>query len=258
MMLRRAAFVLALGAAALPARAGMFDDEEARQQIVNLQKLVAAQKQRLDSVEAEARDRRAVLDLASQIEQLRGELAKMRGQLELLANQGETADKRQKDLYLDIDARLRKLEQAREEQAKAAEKSAAGPAEPAAAEAKAYEAALNQFKLGNYPLAISAFNGFLVTYPSSPLAPSAQYWIGNAHYAQRDYKNTIAAQQKVLANWPEAPKAADAMLNMASAQAESGDARGARRTLEALVVKYPESPAAASAKQRLAQPAAKR
>ena len=260
MMLLRAAVALALAAAVLPARAGMFDDDEARLEIVKLQKLIAAQKERLDSVENEVRDRRAVLDLASQIDQLRGEIAKMRGQLELLANQGESADKRQKDLYLDIDARLRKLEQAREEQAKAAEKAAAapGPGEPAPAEAKAYEAALNQFKLGNYPLAISAFSGFLVTYPSSPLAPSAQYWIGNAHYAQRDYKNTIAAQQKVLANWPEAPKAADAMLNMASAQAESGDARGARRTLEALVVKYPESPAAASAKQRLAQPAAKR
>ena len=163
MMLRRAALVLALSVAAVAAHAGLFDDDEARQEILKLQKLVAAQKQRLDerldAVEAEARDRRAVLDLASQIEQLRGELAKMRGQLELLANQAENADKRQKDLYLDIDARLRKLEQAREEQAKAAEKSAAGPAEPAR-RAKAHEAALNQFKLGNYPLAISASTGF--------------------------------------------------------------------------------------------------
>ncbi len=121
MMLLRAALVLALAAAAPPARAGLFDDDEARREIVNLQKLIAAQKQRLDerldAVEIEARDRRAVLELASQIEQLRGEMAKMRGQLELLANQGDNADKRQKDLYLDIDARLRKLERSYEEQA---------------------------------------------------------------------------------------------------------------------------------------------
>ena len=257
-MLRPGALAIALALAAMPARAGLFDDEEARRQIANLQRVVDAQQKRLEGIEAEARDRRALLDLASQIEQLRGDLAKMRGQLELLANQAETADKRQKDLYVDIDARLRKLEQAKEQAAAPAEKPAAGPGEPAAAETKVYEAALNQFKLANYPLAISAFNGFLVTYPASPLAPSAQYWIGNAYYAQRDYKNTIAAQQKVLANWPDNPKAADAMLNMASAQAESGDARGARRTLEALSVQYPTSPAAASAKQRLAQPATKR
>jgi tol-pal system protein YbgF len=250
---------IALALAAVPARAGLFDDEEARRQIANLQRMVEAQQKRLEGIEAEVRDRRALLDLASQIEQLRGDLAKMRGQLELLANQADNADKRQKDLYVDIDARLRKLEQAKEQPpAAGAEKPAAGPGEPAATETKAYEAALNQFKLANYPLAISAFNGFLATYPASPLAPSAQYWIGNAYYAQRDYKNTIAAQQKVLANWPDSPKAADAMLNMASAQSESGDARGARRTLEALIVKYPTSSAAASAKQRLAQPAAKR
>ncbi len=257
-MLRSVAFAIVLALVAASARAGLFDDEEARRQIANLQRLVDAQQKRLEGVEAEARDRRALLDLASQIEQLRGDLAKMRGQLELLANQADNADKRQKDLYVDIDARLRKLEQAKEQPAAGAEKPAAGPDEPAATETKAYEAALNQFKLANYPLAISAFNGFLVTYPASPLAPSAQYWIGNAYYAQRDYKNTIAAQQKVLANWPDNPKAADAMLNMASAQSESGDARGARRTLEALIVKYPTSSAAASAKQRLAQPAAKR
>jgi tol-pal system protein YbgF len=258
-MFRSVAFAVVLALAAASARAGMFDDEEARRQIANLQRVVDAQQKRLEAVEAEARDRRGLLELASQIEQMRGELAKIRGQLEVLANQADNADKRQKDLYVDIDARLRKLEPVKEKEAVAsADKPAAGSAEPAAAEAKAYEAALNQFKLANYPLAISALNGFLVTYPSSPLAPSAQYWIGNAYYAQRDYRNTIAAQQKVLTNWPDNPKAADAMLNMASAQAESGDARSARRTLETLLVKYPASPAAASAKQRLAQPAVKR
>ena len=126
-----------------------------------------------------------------------------------------------------------------------------------AAETKAYEAALNQFKLGNYPLAISAFQGFMVTYPSSRLAPSAQYWIGNAHFAQRDYKQAIAAQQRVLAAWPDDPKAPDAMLNIASAQDALGDRRGAQKTLEGLLAKYPQSPAAASAKQRLTQGAKK-
>jgi tol-pal system protein YbgF len=199
-------------------------------------------------------DRRALVEIASQIEALRTEIARMRGQLEVLQNQAESADKRGKDLYVDIDTRLRKLEQPRE--------TAAAPDKPAAeagvpqAESRAYEAALNQFKLGNYPLAISAFQGFLVTYPSSKLAPSAQYWIGNAHFAQRDYKQAAAAQQRVLASWPDDPKAPDAMLNIATAQDTLGDRRGAQKTLEALLARYPQSPAAASAKQRLAPAAA--
>jgi tol-pal system protein YbgF len=178
----------------------------------------------------------------------------MRGQLELLQNHIENADRRGKDLYVDVDARLRKLEQAKEAAAAAAaaEKPAA-EAGPPAAEAKAYEAALNQFKLGNYPLAISAFQGFLVTYPSSKLAPSAQYWIGNAHFAQRDYRQAIVAQQKVISAWPEDQKAPDALLNIASSQEAMGDRRGAQKSLEALLVKYPASPAATSARQRLQQ-----
>ncbi len=198
---------------------------------------------------ARVEDRRALVELAAQIEALRGELARLRGQIELLQNQSETADKRGKDLYVDIDTRLRKLEQTKE----AAVEKPPAEAGPPAAETRAYEAALNQFKLGNYPLAISAFQGFLVTYPVSKLAPSAQYWIGNAHFAQRDYKQAIAAQQRVLSAWPDDAKAPDAMLNIASAQDALGDRRGAQRTLEALVAKHPASPAAASAKQRLNQ-----
>ncbi len=245
---------VALLAFAPGAQAGMFDDEEARARIEQLRKQYEANRtvidERLGRIEAEVRDRRALVDLANQIEGLKGDIARMRGQVEVLLNQAETADKRQKDLYLDIDTRLRKLEQARE-QAAVGDKPAAPPAEVAAAETKAYEAALNQFKLGNYPLAISAFQGFMVTYPSSPLAPSAQYWIGNAHYAQRDYKSSIAAQQKVLSGWPDNAKAPDALLNIATSQEAMGDRRGAQKTLEGLLTRFPGSPAAASAKQRL-------
>jgi tol-pal system protein YbgF len=199
-------------------------------------------------METEIRDRRALMDLAGQIEAFKNDVARMRGQIEVLLNQSETADKRQKDLYLDIDTRLRKLEQVRE--AAAVEKPAAD-APVSAEETKAYEAALNQFKLGNYPLAISALQGLLVTYPNSRLAPNAQYWIGMAYAAQRDYKNAIVAQQKVLTSWPEDSKAPDAMLNIATSQEASGDRRSAQKTLEGLVQRYPASQAAASAKQRL-------
>jgi tol-pal system protein YbgF len=254
--MRRALLAAALAAcAALPAPAfAIFDDDLARAQIQELRQRVDAAAKLVDERLSRLEDRRALVDLASQIEALRGEIARLRGQLEVIQNQVETGDKRGKDLYVDIDARLRKLEQPKEGAA------AATPGSDAmapAAETKAYEAALNQFKLGNYPLAISAFQGFLVTYPSSKLAPSAQYWIGNAYFAQRDYRQAIAAQQRVLSGWPEDAKAADAMLNIASAQDAMGERRGAQKTLESLLVKYPQSPAAASAKQRLAQGAKK-
>lgn len=251
--MRRLAALLVLVAAAAPAWA-LFGDDEARARIEALKKEVQATNRAIDDRLAKLEDRRAILDLAAQIDALKGDIARLRGQVEVLVNLAEQGEKRQKDLYLDIDTRLRKLE-------KPGEGSGDKPAADAgvtAPETKAYEAALNQFKLGNYPLAISAFQGFMVTYPASKLAPSAQYWIGNAHYAQRDFKQAIAAQQRVIAQWPEDPKAADALLNIASSQEAAGDRRGAQKSLEALVSKYPASPAAASAKQRLSQAPAKR
>jgi len=240
---------LGAGLAAPASHAALFGDDE---QLNQLRRQVEANEkaleERIGKLEASAANRGAILDLAGQLDQLRTDLARLRGQVEVLANQIETAEKRQKDLYLDIDTRLRKLEQAREQQPAAGGEPQASPAET-----KAYEAALNQFKLGNYPMAISAFQGFLVTYPSSPLAPSAQYWIGNAHYAQRDYKGAIAAQQKLLNAWPNSSKAPDAMLNMASSQEAAGERSAARKTLQSLVDKFPASSAAESAKQRLAQ-----
>jgi len=247
----RAVFAaLAFAGFASGAHAALFDDDEARARVEALRRQMAATQQsvdeRLGKLEAELRDRSALVDLAGQIEALRGDLSRMRGQIEVLLNQAETADKRQKDLYLDIDTRLRKLEQPKEASAEKPADTAASPEET-----KAYEAALNQFKLGNYPLAISALQGLLVTYPNGRLAPNAQYWIGMAYAAQRDYKNSIGAQQKLIAAWPEDAKAPDAMLNIATSQEAMGDRRGAQKTLEALLVKYPASQAAASAKQRL-------
>ena len=265
--MRLAAFLLAW-LFALPASAQLFDDNEARRRIELLRQQVEANKksteERLLKAEAAAQDaaeraadRGAMLELANQIETLRGEIAKMRGQLEVLAHTAETAEARQKQLYLDIDTRLRKLEQAREQAAAAPEKppapaQPAAEAEPSPGEAKAYQAALDQFKLGNYTLAVAAMQGFLVTYPSSSLAANAQYWIGMAHSGQRDYKSAIAAQRKLLAAWPDSPKAPDAMLSIASAQETMGDRKSAQQTLQELIAKYPASSSAASAKQRLA------
>jgi tol-pal system protein YbgF len=257
---------LALGAVAwalaAPAAAqSFFDDNEARRRIDVLRKEVDASnravEERLTKVEAAvtaAADRSAILEVASQIEALRGEIAKMRGQVEQIANQADTAERRQKDLYLDIDTRLRKLESAREQQAAAEQKPPApgGQAEVSPAETRAYQAALDQFKLGNYPLAVSAMQGFMVTYPQSRLAPNAQYWIGMAYSGQRDYKNAISAQRQLLAAWPDDPKAPDALLSIASSQETMGDRRSAQKTLEELIAKYPQSSAAASAKQRIA------
>jgi len=229
--------------AALPASAGLFDDEEARKRLEALRVEV---NERLEKLEAASRGQ---IELANQIEALKAEVARLRGQVEVLTNEIESTQKRQKDFYVDLDNRLRKLEPQAGADAKPAD---ARPASDPAAETRDYEAALNLFKAGKHKDALAAFLGFIKTYPASPFLPSAHYWAGSAHYQIGEYKKALELFAKLVASWPDDAKAPDALLGEANCQQESGDAKGARKTLETLVEKYPASAAAAVAKQRLA------
>ena len=232
------------------ARAGVFDDEEARRQVKDLS---IKTNERLDTLS------KAQIDLVNQIQSLRDENARLRGQVETLTYELDSAKKRQQDFYVDLDGRLRKLET----QAATPNEATPGPSDtpngetekkPAsdpAAETHDYEAALNLFKANKIKDAAAAFEAFGSTYPESSLAPNAQYWLGNAHYALRDCKKSIEAHRVVVSKWPQNPKAPDSLINIATCQQELGDAKGAKQSLETVLAKYPDSSAASTAKQRL-------
>jgi tol-pal system protein YbgF len=272
------ALVLAAQLAGVPARAGVFDDDEARHRIDVLRgrvdQLESSLNQRLGALESTVKSQ-GLVDLLHDVEDIKADVAKLRGQFEVLTYELDQAQKRQRDLYLDLDGRLRKLEGAAGAGAPAANAAPSGPdsgataatggAAPMAAAAHAppgpadvateqrtYDAGLDQFKSGNFAAAVTSFQAFVRAYPRSPLAPSAIYWSGNAQYALRDFRGAIATQRQLLATYPDSQKVPDAMLNIASCQVELGDTAGSRRTLEDLVAKYPVSEAAGKARQRLA------
>ena len=234
------------------AHAGLFDDEEARRQVNDLSAKV---NERVDTLS------RAQIELVNQIQALREENAKLRGQAETLQYELESAKKRQQDFYVDLDGRLRKLETTAPSTAEASS-SAEGGTPPAdavgkkaasdpAAEAQEYEAALNLFKANKLKDSANAFEAFAKAHPDSTLTPNAYYWQGNALAAQRDCKRAIDAYRAVTNKWSQHPKAPDALIGVASCQQELGDAKSARTTLEAVIIKYPDSAAATTAKQRL-------
>ena len=238
---RIAFLIAALGAA--QAHAGMFDDEEARRQVNDLK------------IKTEARfdqQARGQLELSSQIQRQAEEISRLRGQIETLNYELETAKKRQQDFYLDLDTRLRKFEAPGTAATGDAGNGTAGkPAGDPARESQEYEAALNQFKAGKYKEAAGGFGAFVQKYPDSSLAPNAQYWLGNAWYAQRNCTKAIEAQSVVTTKYAESAKAPDAWLAIATCQQELGNPTAAKRSLETLIAKYPATPAADSAQQRL-------
>ncbi len=258
-MFRLALFLtLFLGCASL-STAGLFSDDEAHQKIAVLQQKIQGMEERIAQTENTARSQG--MGVLSQLDALKSELATLRGQVEVQTHNIETTQKRQRDLYVDLDSRLRKLEQpvapaadtpGQADSAKPASSDQAPVGAAVADESKAYDAALGLFKAGNYQGAIDSFQSFVGAHPNSQLAPSAYYWIGNSYFNLRDYKNAIASQQKLVSQYPNSPKVPDALLNIASSQQGLGDAAAAKKTLGSIVAKYPLSNAAELAKKRLA------
>ena len=239
------AAMLAAGACVhLPASAGLLDDDEARRAILDLRTKVDTVAHDLNARIDTKSDKTSTLDLLTQHEQTMQEIANLRGQLEVLTNEVANTQKRQKDFYVDLDARLRKIEP--QKVSIDGQEAAVAPSEQTT-----YDAALALFKAGNYQAAAAALDAFVKRYPESGYAANAYYWLGNAYYALRDCKSAITQQQVVLKTYPESPKAPDAMLNIASCYLELKDRVSTRKTLEALIAKYPDSNAAKAARDRL-------
>jgi len=256
-------------------QAAIFPDDEARKGVADLKQQVAGLQGKLDEANAarQALEKRVAdldaamkgqaVDSLAQIDRLNAEISKLRGQLEVNSHEIGLAQQRQRDLYTDLDGRLRKLESGTQTAAKPSDAEASGAASPAAApasapsvdaaaELKSYEAAHDLFKAGKYKESAEAFEKFLEAYPGSKYAASAQYWIGYAHFSQKNYKAAIASQQKLIKLYPDNQKVPDAMYNIANSQIQLSDVEGAKQTLRGLLEKYPQSDAAPLAKKRLA------
>jgi tol-pal system protein YbgF len=259
-------------AAALPARAGLFDDDEARRRIEALRQELSQQgkdnEARIQRLEESIRNI-GVIELVRQLEAMNAEIARLRGQIEVLSNENQQLQKRQRDFYLDLDSRMKRLEgggsssstpPSPSSDAATPGVSPQAPVTPARAptreeqarEVKAYDAASNLFRRNDFPSAVEAFRTFMKDYPSSPLAANAGYWIGISYANMRDNGKAMAAQQDVLTKYPQSPKAPDAMLAIAAIQSEQGDSGSARNTLEDIIARYPGSEAAGKARTRLA------
>ena len=231
---------LLLSGVTLTAHAGLFEDEEARRAILDL-------RQRLDAVEkSDSQLRNSLLDLQNQIEQMRQELAQSRGRNEQLVRDVSDMQQRQRDVQSGLDERLRKFEPAR-----VSVDGVEFLAEPT--EKKDFEAAMDIFRGGKFDQAQVSLANFLQRYPQSGYAPSVLFWLGNAEYANKDYKSALTHFRQMLAASPNHTRAPEAMLAVSNVQLELKDVKGARKTLQDLMAAYPNTDTANVAKDRLAK-----
>ncbi len=230
-------------------------------------------------------DNRAMLDMIQLVDQLSDEISQLNGEIEQQGFDIDGIKKRQRELYLDIDRRLRDLESGAAAQAPvgsisvpqiettapvetntASQAPAVEPltSQPASTstqstttsatqsvEKAAYQAAFDTLKEGRYKKAKTELKTFLARYPSSSYAGNAQYWLAEAHYVTRNFEQGIVEFKRVLDRYAGSNKVPDAMLKLGYTFYELKQFPQAKSILNDLRQKFPNETASRLAAKRL-------
>ncbi len=205
-------------------------------------------------------DSQGLVDMFLQMQSLQEEVRQLRGEVEQQTFAIDNLKQRQRDLYLDIDRRMRKLEGGGSVPASTSPSVSSTPGTAAttasapsssADEDAAYRGAFNLLKEGRYEDAIKRFSAFLKKYPNSGYADNAQYWLGEANYVTRKYEQAIKEFEQVVTGYPQSDKRADALLKVGYCHYELQAYDKAKDTLTRVVQEFPKTTAARLADNRL-------
>ena len=272
----------------------LFEDEGARKKLNDIQDQLNALQ---SSIEFEINEKftnfeksnkvdpKLINNFSERINSLFDDLAKLRGEVEVLTYSLQTSEERQKVLYKELNERLQKIEESAlkiENNVNSAE----SPTEnkpltqnnliiqedevlpeiapepiPEAAdlpplvdknlEYQEFEDAKKLITATKYKEAFDALDKFVVNYPSSELLPEAKYNLGYTQFALRNYKAAINTFNKIVLEYPDNPIAPNSLYQVSNSQIQITRITKAKQTLRSLIKKYPNADIIPSAKKRL-------
>ena len=198
-------------------------------------------------------ENRTLEEFSARIDALQQEMQRLQGEAETVNHSIEELKRKQRELYLDLDHRLRTLE--------TAQHSSNGPGSDITPNAAAsggddranYDAAFATLRDGKYEQAIAELQDFLKKYPGSEHAANAQYWLGEAFYVQHRYDTALIEFERVVTRYPTSPKFSDALLKFGLTQYELGAWDKSSQALNQVLTKFPNTSQAQLATQRLEQ-----
>ena len=104
--------------------------------------------------------------------------------------------------------------------------------------ASEYRADVELVKTARHDEAIPALRAFIAKHPHHDYADNAQYWIGEAFYAQKDYARALTEFRAVIEVYPRGNKVPDALLKVGYCYVAMGQGEKARAVLEQVVNLY--------------------
>ena len=272
----------------------LFEDEGARKKLNDIQDQLNALQ---SSIELEINEKftnfeqsnkvdpKLINNFSERINSLFDDLAKLRGEVEVLTYSLQTSEERQKVLYKELNERLQKIEESalkiennvnsvesRTENKPLSQNNliiqedevlpeiAPEPIPEAAdlpplvdknLEYQEFEDAKKLITATKYKEAFDALDKFVVNYPSSELLPEAKYNLGYTQFALRNYKAAINTFNKIVLEYPDNPIAPNSLYQVSNSQIQITRITKAKQTLRSLIKKYPNADIIPSAKKRL-------
>lgn len=209
-----------------------------------------------------------LFNLYQDVQQLRKDVRSLRGEIQEVRHKLQQRKKRQRDLYVSLNKRLKALEQKLGMKAVSGGSSSAVGGQSAQSSSKqtdknkqdsrrkqnakkAYNKAFATLSAGKFAKAETAFEQFVQSNPHSEYTDNAWYWLGNTRYIARDYETAIKALQHVSDDFPNSNKMPAAIYKIGVIRNEQGKMERARTKLQEVIQTYPKSNAADLARKQL-------
>jgi tol-pal system protein YbgF len=114
-----------------------------------------------------------------------------------------------------------------------------------------FDRAMESWKKGEPGQAVLDLEDLVQSFPSDRLAASAQFWIGEAYYAARDYERATAEYRKAVELAPTGKDTPQALLRLGLAYRAQRREAEARQAWNRLVREFPSTDAAEEARRAL-------
>jgi tol-pal system protein YbgF len=210
--------------------------------------------------QAETQQNRGVVQLLNQVEALNGDISRLRGQIEVLNNEIVNAQKRQRDMYVDLDTRLRRIEQnaatgkkdqeglsALEERVRKLEQGNPSPQGAIPAPVATATAVAPPASGSTIPVAAVTTPAAASSLPPATLSVTDQAGIQRAYenaysnYRINDYQGAIRGFDTFLKTYPKHQLAANAQYWIGESYFQLRDYRAAIEAQRRLLGTYPDS-----------------
>ncbi len=127
----------------------------------------------------------------------------------------------------------------------------AAPVNPGVSPQRLYDTAYTDYTTGQWALSIQGFEQYVITFPRSPLADDAQFFIGQNYYADGRFREAADAFEQVVSNYPDGNVVAEALYKRGLTLERLDEIDLARETFETVVREHPDDNMANLAQQAL-------